>query len=115
MINAVRDDAADQSDDPEAFDRKVGEVLDAEAGMLREKSELLLATGSVGIERPAGVLKASLRLPRWWRAGVFREWAVREDGATSSGVVPLGRTMDSASLLSQITLQLAVNVAWLDE
>ena len=115
MISVVRDDAGDQGDEPDAFDRKVGEVLDAEAGMLREKSELLLATGSVSIARPAGVLKASLRPPRWWRPGVFRDWAVREDDATSSGVVPLGRTMDTASVLSQITLQLAVGVAWLDE
>ena len=83
--------------------------------MLVEKSELLLATGSVSINRPAGALKASLRPPRWWRPGVFREWAVREDGSTSSGVVPLGRTMDTASVLSEITLRLAVNVAWLDE
>jgi hypothetical protein len=100
---------------PGAFDRKVAEVLEAEAGMLSEKSERLLATGSVRIERPAGVLNASLRPPRWWRAGVFRQSAAREDGATSSGVVPLGRTMDATFLLSEITLQLAVCVAWLDE
>jgi hypothetical protein len=115
MISVVHDDAGDRGDEPDAFDRKVGVVLDAEAGMLREKSELLLATGSVSIDRPAGVLEASLRPPRWWRPGVFRNWEVREDGATSSGVVPLGRTMDTASVLSQITLQLAVGVAWLDE
>ena len=83
--------------------------------MLREKSELLLATGSVSIDRPAGALRASLRPPRWWQPGVFREWTVREDCATSSGVVPLGRTMDTASVLSEVTLQLAVSVAWLDE
>ena len=115
MIGVVRDDAGDPDDDPGAFDRKVAEVLDAEAGMLGEKSERLLATGSVSIERPAGVLHASLRPPRWWRPGVFRQQAVREDGATSSGVVPLGRTMDATFLLSEITLQLAVTVAWLDE
>jgi hypothetical protein len=107
--------AGDQADEPEAFDRKVGGVLDAEAGMLREKSDLLLATGSAQIERPAGTLKASLRPPRWWRPGVFRQWAAREDGATSSGVVPLSRTMDATSVLSEITLQLAVSLAWLDE
>jgi hypothetical protein len=64
--------SGDQADDPDAFDRKVAEALDAEAGMLREKSDLLLATGS-------------------------------------------GRTMDATSVLSEITLQLAVSVAWLDE
>jgi len=120
MISVVHDDAADPADDreafdPEAFDRKVAEVLDAEAGMLGDKSERLLATGSVSIDRPAGMLNASLRPPRWWRPGVFRQWAVREDGATSSGVVPLGRAMDATSVLSEITLQLAVSVAWLDE
>jgi len=115
MISVVRDDAGGGADEPEAFDRKVAEVLDAEAGLLSEKSERLLATGSVSIERPAGVLTASLRSPRWWRPGVFRQWAVREDGATSSGVVPLGRAMDATSVLGEITLQLAVSVAWLDE
>jgi hypothetical protein len=115
MMSAVHEDTGDRADDPGAFDRKVGEVLDAEASMLREKSELLLATGSVSIERPTGVLNASLRLPRWWRPGVFRQWAAREDGDTSTGVVPLGRTMDATAVLHQITLQLAVSVAWLDE
>jgi hypothetical protein len=115
MIGVVRDDAGDRADEPGAFDRKVAGVLDAEAEMLGEKSERLLATGSVSIERPAGVLNASLRPPRWWRPGVFRQWAVREDGATSNGVVPLGRTMDATFVLSEITLQLAVSVAWLDE
>ena len=115
MISAMRDDADDRADEPEAFDRKVGAVLDAEAGLLGEKSEQLLATGSVSIERPAGVLNASLRPPHWWRPGVLRQSAVRKDGATSSGVLPLGRTMDATFLLSQITLQLAVSIAWLDE
>jgi hypothetical protein len=114
-IGAVHDDPGDRADEPEAFDRKVAEVLDAEAEMLSEKSGRLLATGSVSIRRPAGVLNASLRPPRWWRPGIFRQWAVREDSATSSGVVPLGRTMDATSVLSEITLQLAVSVAWLDE
>ena len=114
-ISLVRDDAGGRADEPEAFDRKVGEVLDAEEGLLRRKSEQLLATGSASIERPAGVLKATLRPPRRWRPGVFRGWAIREDGRTSRGVVPLGRTMDATSVLSQITLQLAVSIAWLDE
>jgi hypothetical protein len=44
MMKVMRDDAGDLTEEPEAFDRKVAEVLDAEAGMLREVSELLLAT-----------------------------------------------------------------------
>jgi hypothetical protein len=116
IISVVQDDPGGLADDSEAFDRKVAEVLDAEAEMLRGKSELLLATGSISIDGPAGVLSASLRPPRWWRAGVFRESAVKGgSGATSSGVVPLGRTMGSAAVLREITLQLAVGVAWLDE
>jgi hypothetical protein len=108
-----QNDGPEADDDPEAFDRKVGAVLDAEAGMLRETSERLLATGSVRIERPAGVLTASLRPPRWWRAGILRQQSVRAGGGTSSGVTPLGR--DTTAVLSEITLQLAVSVAWLDE
>jgi hypothetical protein len=30
-------------------------------------------------------------------------------------VVPLARTMDATFVLSEITLQLAVSIAWLDE
>jgi hypothetical protein len=115
MIRTVRDDAAGEADDPEAFDRKVAEVYNAEAGMLHEKSDLLMVTGSAEIKRPAGMLRASLRPPRWWRHGVLREWAVRQDDATLSSVTPLGRTTDAKSVLSQIMLQLAVSVAWLDE
>jgi hypothetical protein len=115
MMEVVHDDTAGPPGEPDAFDRKVAEVLDVEAGMLREKSERLLATGSISIERPAGVLEASLRTPRWWRPGTMRERAVKEGGYTSTSTVPLGRTMDEASVLSQITLQLAVSVAWLDE
>jgi|HubBroStandDraft_3_1064219.scaffolds.fasta_scaffold295416_2 hypothetical protein len=114
-ISVMPDDAGDLADEPGAFDRRVAEVLGAEAGMLDEKSERLVATGTVSIERPAGVINASLRRPRWWRPGVFRQQTVREDGATTSGVVPLGRTMDATFLLREITLQLAVSVAWLDE
>jgi hypothetical protein len=46
---------------------------------------------------------------------VFRQSVAREDGATSSGVVPPSRTMDATFLLSEITLQSAVCIAWLDE
>jgi hypothetical protein len=115
MMNVVRDDTGSPGDESDAFDRKVAAVLDADADLIREKSERLLAAGTITIERPAGTLRASLRPPRWWRPGVFRDQAVRHDGHASSGVVPLGRTMDTASLLSQVRLQLAVSVAWLDE
>ncbi|MGH3196647.1 MAG: hypothetical protein ACRDNT_12095 [Streptosporangiaceae bacterium] len=108
-------EAGSPDDDPEAFDRKVAEVLTAEAGMLRDTSRRLLATRSVSIQRPAGVINASLRSPHWWRPGVLRTWAARHDGGTSSGVVPLGRTMDEPSVLGEITLQLAVKIAWLEE
>lgn len=110
-----RDELDELAEDADAFERKVSAVFDTEAEMLRAKSELLLATGSISIDRPAGVLTASLRSPRRWQNGIFRASAVKEDGSTTSGFVPLSRTMDAASVLGEITLQLAVNVAWLDE
>jgi len=111
----VRDETGSPGDESAAFDRKVAKVLDTEADMIREKSEHLMAAGTVTIERPGGMLNAELRLPRWWRPGVFRDQATHCDGRTSSGVIPLDRTMDAATVLSEITLQLAVSVAWLDE
>ena len=55
-MSVVRDNEGSPADGPEVFGRKVARV--PEAGMLSQKSEWLLATGSVRIERPAVVVRA---------------------------------------------------------
>ena len=77
---------------------------------VRSTYALLFAQGMHGsaAERDRAGGHAGISFPDF---PTLRGLAVREDGATSSGVVPLGRTMDTASAPSQITLQLAVGVA----
>jgi hypothetical protein len=64
-MSRVADDREHPEDrqDADAFDRRVGEVLEEEAALLREQADLLIATGSISIERPTGVLTAHLRPP----------------------------------------------------
>jgi len=109
--------AANERDVEDAFDRRVGGILDSEAGLLRQQARLLLATGSTSIERPGGVLSASLRRPGRLRGGALDMAAVTADGSGSAtGHMPLARGYrDEAGLLSEITLQLAVHLAWLDD
>src|ERR1700728_1210684 len=108
----------DDDDGPgDAFDRRVGSVLDSEADLLRQLSERLLTTGSTSIERPAGMLTAQLRRPGRFRGGAL-DIATRTTGGSASGTghLPLGRAhRDDAALLSEILLQLAVHLASLDE
>jgi hypothetical protein len=109
--------AADERDVGDAFDRRVGGLLDSEAGLLRQQAELLLTTGSTSIERPGGLLSARLRRPGRLRGGALDISARTADGSGSAtGHVPLARGYrDEAGLLSEITLQLAVHLTWLDD
>jgi hypothetical protein len=106
----------DQQDVDDPFDRHVGKVLDEEAELLREQSDLLIATGSISLQRPTGVLTGHLRPPSWRRRG---ELEVRTVAAGSSGSarIPLSHAeyRDHARLHSEIRLQLAVQLAWLEE
>jgi hypothetical protein len=101
----------------DAFDRRVGSVLDSEADLLGQLSERLLATGSASVERPAGTLTAQLRRPGRFRGGALDiETRTKGGSASGTGHLPLGRAhRDDAALLSEITLQLAVHLASLDE
>ena len=91
----------------DAFDRRVAEVLEHQARLLREQSDLLIATGSISVRRPAGELTAHLKAPRWWRRG---ELEVRAVTAGSSGSararVPLSRAAfgDLTGLSGEIRL-----------
>jgi hypothetical protein len=118
-ISRVADDQEhpeDRQDVDDAFDRRVGEVLEEETGLLREQADLLIATGSISVELPTGVLTAHLRPPTRWRRG---ELEVRAGTAGSSGStrIPLSRAAyrDRTGLRGEIRLQIAVQLAWLKE
>jgi hypothetical protein len=96
--------------------RQVTPVLDAEASLLRESSEALLAQGSVSIARGTAVVRATLRTPGRWRPGVIHTSAVRADGSVSArSLMPLPAQMEPGSILSEITLQLGIALASLEE
>jgi hypothetical protein len=100
----------------DAFDRRVGEILDEEAGLLREQSDLLIATGSISVERPTGVLTAHLKPPAWWRQGELELRTVTA-GSSGSGRIPLSRAAyrDHTGLRGEIRLQIAVYLTSLEQ
>jgi hypothetical protein len=114
----VADDREHPEDwqDADAFDRRVGQVLDEEAGLLAEQIDLLIAAGSISLERPAGVLTARLKPPTWLRQGELEMRAVAS-GRSGSGRIPLSRAAyrDRAGLRGEIRLQIAVQLAWLEQ
>ena len=96
--------------------RQVTPVLDAEANLVRESSELLLAQGAVSIARSAAAVRATLRTPSRWQPGAIHTSAERADGSVSArSLMPLPAQMEPASILSEITLQLAIALASLEE
>jgi hypothetical protein len=102
--------------DADAFDRRVGQVLDEEAGLLGEQSDLLIAAGSISVDRPTGVLTAHLKPPTWWRQGELEIRTVTA-GRSGSGRIPLSRAAyrDRTGLRGEIRLQIAVQLAWLEQ
>ena len=56
-----REHPADGDDVDDVFDRRVGAVLDQEAELLREQTDVLIRTGSISVKLPAGMLTAELR------------------------------------------------------
>ncbi len=96
--------------------RKLAPVFDSEAELLRERAEVLVAHRSISITRNAGVVRATFRAPGRWRPGVVHAWAERADGSVSShSLIPLPSTLDSASVLSEVTLQLAIALAQVED
>jgi hypothetical protein len=112
-----RDYPKDEPDADDAFDRLVGQVLDEQATLLREQTELLIATGSISVERPTGLLTAHIRPPTWWRRGELVVGTVSTAGSTARGRIPLSRAAyrDRTGLRGEIRLQIAVHLAGLEE
>jgi hypothetical protein len=68
MIFCVEEEHEREGDEPDSgddFDRRWSDLLDAEADLLREHAERLIATGSISVERPAGMVTARFRGPVW--------------------------------------------------
>jgi hypothetical protein len=64
MIFCVEEDHEREGDEPDsgdAFDSRRSDLLDAEADLLREHAKRVIATGSISIERPAGMVTARFR------------------------------------------------------
>ena len=129
MIICMGGDHEHQGDEPDsgdAFDRRVGSVLDEEADLLGEQAEFLLASGSISVERPAGVVTARFRRPVWRQTG-FLTWHRRpgldidampadDSGRRAWEHGPMvAKYRDRAALLREITLKLAIYLAWLEE
>lgn len=112
-----REHPEDEQDADEAFDRRVGQVLDEQAALLRQQTDLLIATGSISVERPAGVLTAYLHSPTWWRRGELVIRVVSTAGAPAFGRIPLSRAAyrDNDGLRGEIKLQIAVHLAGLED
>jgi hypothetical protein len=129
MIAGVEEDHGHHGGGPDsedAFDRRVSDLLDEEADLLREQAVLLLTTGSITIERPAGVVTAEFRGPVWRQRGALT-WRRRPEihldaipsddsgrraGAHGPMVAKYG---DRAALIDEIMLTLAIHLAWLEE
>lgn len=101
-------------------------MLDAEASLLHEKAEQLLATGAASIEWPAGLVTARFRTSRWRRRGVLA-WRRRperdieavtsdDSGRRACAYGPMtSKYGDRAALVNEITLTLAIHLAWLKQ
>jgi hypothetical protein len=128
MISCMEGDHEHQGDEPDSgdpFDRRVGSILEEEADFLDEQAELLLAGGSISVERPAGVVTAQFRRPAWRQTG-FLTWHRRPGldidamPADDSGRRAwqhgsmVARYRDRAAVLREITLKLAIYLAWLE-
>ncbi len=98
----------------EVFDHELTHVLRARGHELEELSRNLLVTGAGSIAGPGVILRARLRVPRWWRRGsleIDTEDCVSGE-VTRGSSSPLGKTgRDRESLIMKITIDLALELA----
>jgi hypothetical protein len=103
----------------------VGSILDEEAALLGDQAELLLASGSIAVERPAGVVTVRLKGPVWRSRGALT-WkrryvidldVVPADRSRSAGVhgSMVAKPRDRAALIDEIVLDLVIHLAWLED
>jgi hypothetical protein len=115
----------DEQDAEDQFDRRVSDILDAEADQLHRYAEQLLTTGAISIERRAGQVTARFSRPAWRRHG-FLAWHRRpvleiESAAAngsygSTGHVPMvTKYRNRSGVIDEIVLQLAFQLAELEE
>ena len=107
----------DGPDNGEVIDHELTRVLREHGQMLEEHSLALLATGVTSISVPGVTLHARLRVPRRWRPGLLA--LTSEDpasgevlGTSSSPLRRTGRIHGSLSLIEEITIHLALQLAY---
>jgi hypothetical protein len=129
MISSVEEDHEHESNELEAgdaFDRRRSHLLDAEAELLRDQAERLIATGSVSIHRPDGMVTARFRRPAWrYHGGAAwhrRPWLdiegipADDSGRRASTHGPMvAKYRDRTHLLDEIIMQLSLYLAWLED
>jgi hypothetical protein len=129
MIFCVEEDRENEVYELEfrdAFDRRRAHLLDVEAELLRDEAERLIATGSISIQRPDGMVTARFRRPVWryhgggaWhrRPSLDIEGIPADDsGRRASRHGPMvAKYRDRANLLSEIIMQLSLYLAWLED
>jgi hypothetical protein len=121
MMACVDDDQERQDEEEyaeDAFDRRVNAVLARDEALLQDRSERLLATGTISIERPEGVVTAQLGrpVPRWRRPRLDIHAGPADGSRSASAHGPTAaRYRDRAALLREIELTLAMHIAWLEE
>jgi hypothetical protein len=129
MMSGVGDgdeQQGDELDSEDAFDRRVSDILDAEADLLREHAERLIANGSISIERPAGMVTARFREPvlRYHGGGAWHrrpELDIEAIPAEDTGRLAgergpmVSKYGHRADLIREITSALALYFAWLED
>lgn len=110
----------------DAFDRRRAHLLDAEAELLRDQAERLIAAGSISIQRPDGMVTARFRGPVWRYHGGGawhrRPWLdiegipADDSGRRASAHGPMvAKYRDRANVLNEIIMKLSIYLAWLED
>jgi hypothetical protein len=120
------EDHDDERGSGDVFDRRWSNLLDTEADLLREQAMILIETGALSIERPAGTVTAQFSPPAWRQHGTLA-WHRRpgldieakpagDSGRRAGAHGPMvSKYGDRANLIKEVTLTLAVHLAWLEE
>ena len=113
----MADSPGDDAEAGDIPDHELTRVLQEHGQALEEQSRALLATGAASISVDGLLLHARLRVPRRWRKGLLEltleDPASGETPDTSSGPLDrAGRSPGSLSLISEITIRLAMAIVY---
>ena len=111
------DSPAREAEGDDVFDHELTRVLQEHGDLLEERARALLTGGTASICGPEVTLHAQLRPPRRWRKGLLE--VTSRDAASGAVLATSSRPLDragadrgSASLLAEITIDLALELAY---